>query len=45
MQIHGGNGYMVDFGIERELRDALASKIYSGTSEIQKRVIASYLGL
>jgi len=45
MQIHGGNGYMVDFGIERELRDALASKIYSGTSEIQMRVIASYLGL
>src|SRR5712692_433825 len=45
MQIHGGQGYMVESGIERELRDALASKIYSGTSEIQKVIIARYLGL
>jgi alkylation response protein AidB-like acyl-CoA dehydrogenase len=45
MQIHGGYGYMTEFQIERELRDALAGKIYSGTSEIQKNVIARLLGL
>jgi hypothetical protein len=45
VQIHGGYGYMAEFGVERELRDAVASRIYSGTSEIQKNVIASWLGL
>jgi L-prolyl-PCP dehydrogenase len=45
MQIHGGSGYMRDLGIEREVRDALASRIYSGTSEIQRVIMASYLGL
>jgi alkylation response protein AidB-like acyl-CoA dehydrogenase len=43
MQIHGGYGYMVEYEIERELRDALASKIYSGTSEVQRNLIASFL--
>ena len=45
MQIHGGNGYMTEFQIERELRDALAGRIYSGTSEIQKNIIARLHGL
>jgi len=45
LQIHGGNGYMVETGIEREVRDALASKIYSGTSEMQRSIIAGCLGL
>jgi L-prolyl-PCP dehydrogenase len=45
LQIHGGYGYMVEYGIERELRDALASTLYSGTSEIQRSIIASLLGL
>jgi len=45
LQIHGAFGYMADSGIERDLRDSLASKIYSGTSEIQKVIIAGYLGL
>src|SRR6266851_4284729 len=45
MQIHGGSGYIVETGIERELRDSLSSKLYSGTSEIQKVIIARYLGL
>ena len=44
MQIHGGYGYMVEYGIERELRDALASTLYSGTSEIQRTIIAPLLG-
>jgi alkylation response protein AidB-like acyl-CoA dehydrogenase len=45
VQIHGGSGYMKETGAERELRDALASRIYSGTSDIQKNLIARNLGL
>ena len=45
MQIHGGYGYMVEYEIERELRDSLASTLYSGTSEIQRTIIAPLLGL
>jgi alkylation response protein AidB-like acyl-CoA dehydrogenase len=45
IQIFGGYGYMVEQGIERELRDAIASKLYSGTSEIQRNLIAKGLGL
>jgi hypothetical protein len=43
LQIHGGYGYMVEQGIERELRDAIASTLYSRTSEIQRNVIAKCL--
>jgi 3-(methylthio)propanoyl-CoA dehydrogenase len=35
LQIHGGNGYMRDFGAEKLLRDALVFPIYEGTSQIQ----------
>jgi alkylation response protein AidB-like acyl-CoA dehydrogenase len=45
VQIHGGYGYMTEFELERALRDAVGSTIYSGTSEIQRRIIARYLGL
>jgi alkylation response protein AidB-like acyl-CoA dehydrogenase len=45
IQIHGGYGYMTEYQIERELRDVIASKIYSGTSEIQKKIIAGLHGL
>lgn len=45
VQIHGGTGYMKESGVERDVRDALAARIYSGTSEIQKNVIARHLGL
>jgi alkylation response protein AidB-like acyl-CoA dehydrogenase len=45
MQIHGGSGYLTETELERELRDALASRIYSGTSEIQRRIVARFLGL
>jgi alkylation response protein AidB-like acyl-CoA dehydrogenase len=45
MQIHGAAGYMSENEIERELRDALASRIYSGTNEIQRTIIAGLLGL
>lgn len=45
VQIHGGYGYTTDYEIERELRDAVGSRIYSGTSEIQRELIARALGL
>ncbi len=45
IQVHGAWGYMKDAGVERDLRDAVASTIYSGTSEIQRVVLARMLGL
>jgi hypothetical protein len=45
VQIHGGYGYMTEYEVERALRDAVASTIYSGTSEMQRNIIASWLGL
>lgn len=45
IQIHGGSGYMRGCEVERELRDALGSRIYSGTNEIQRSLVASLLGL
>ena len=45
LQVHGGYGYLVDYELERQVRDALASRIYSGTSEIQRAVVARRLGL
>jgi len=45
MQIFGGYGYMVEYEIERELRDALATTVYVGTSEIQRNLIAGLRGL
>ena len=43
VQIHGGAGYLVDFPVERYMRDARITQIYEGTSEIQKVVIARAL--
>ena len=45
IQIHGGYGYSTESGIERDLRDALGGRIYSGTSEIQRDIVARALGL
>jgi alkylation response protein AidB-like acyl-CoA dehydrogenase len=45
VQIHGGYGYATEMEIERSLRDAVGGTIYSGTSEIQRRIIARHLGL
>ncbi|MDT8862052.1 acyl-CoA dehydrogenase family protein [Alkalihalobacillus sp. MEB130] len=44
LQIHGGYGYMREYGIERMLRDAKLMEIGEGTSEIQRLVIARQLG-
>jgi acyl-CoA dehydrogenase len=43
VQIHGGLGYMKDYPIERFYRDARITKIYEGTSEIQRNIIANEL--
>lgn len=40
LQMHGGYGYMKDYAIERMYRDARIMRIYEGTSEVQKMVIA-----
>jgi alkylation response protein AidB-like acyl-CoA dehydrogenase len=45
IQIFGGYGYMTEQQVERDLRDAVGSTLYSGTSEIQRNIIAKSLGL
>lgn len=45
VQIHGGYGYTTEYEVERDLRDSIGSTLYSGTSEIQRNIIARYLGL
>lgn len=43
IQIHGGYGFMSEYEIDRDLRDAIGGRIYSGTSEIQRNIIAKFL--
>ncbi len=43
VQIHGGYGYMQEYGVERLMRDAKITEIYEGTSEIQRLVIGREL--
>jgi alkylation response protein AidB-like acyl-CoA dehydrogenase len=45
IQIHGGLGVMSETGVDRDLRDALPSTIFSGTSELQREIVASRLRL
>jgi hypothetical protein len=45
VQVHGGYGFMTEYEVERALRDAVGSTIYSGTSEVQRNIIARWLGL
>jgi alkylation response protein AidB-like acyl-CoA dehydrogenase len=44
-RIHGAQGYVTSFEVEREVRDALGGLVYSGTSDIQKNVIAAHMGV
>ena len=43
VQIHGGNGFVKEYHVERLMRDAKITQIYEGTSEIQKIVISRTL--
>jgi hypothetical protein len=45
IRIRGGYGYMTEFEVERDLRDAIGGIIYSGTSDIQRTIIARLSGL
>lgn len=41
----GGSGLMTEYGAERALRDSMAGTIYSGTNDMQRNIIAGWLGL
>jgi alkylation response protein AidB-like acyl-CoA dehydrogenase len=43
VQIHGGNGFVKEYHVERLMRDAKITQIYEGTSEIQKIIISRNL--
>jgi alkylation response protein AidB-like acyl-CoA dehydrogenase len=45
LQIHGGNGYMAEYEIERAARDARLGPIGGGTDEIMKEILGRSLGL
>ena len=45
IQVFGGKGYLTDTGVERDMRDATGGVLYTGTSDIQRVVIARLLGL
>jgi alkylation response protein AidB-like acyl-CoA dehydrogenase len=45
IQVFGGYGYMTEFQVERDMRDSVGGTLYSGTSEIQRNIIARGLGL
>ncbi|MEZ4513832.1 MAG: acyl-CoA dehydrogenase family protein [Chloroflexota bacterium] len=45
IRIHGGYGYTTEFEVERDLRDAIGGTLYSGTSDIQRNIIAQFMGL
>jgi butyryl-CoA dehydrogenase len=43
IQVHGGYGFITEYGVERHFRDAKITQIYEGTSQIQKLVVARHL--
>ena len=45
VQLFGGYGYTRDYPVERMMRDAKITEIYEGTSEVQKMVISSWMGV
>jgi acyl-CoA dehydrogenase len=45
MQMMGGYGYAAEYGMEQQVRAALAPPIYGGTNEVQREIISKSLGL
>jgi alkylation response protein AidB-like acyl-CoA dehydrogenase len=43
LQIFGGNGYTTEYSVERYWRDARLTKIFEGTSEIQRKIVSDAL--
>jgi L-prolyl-PCP dehydrogenase len=45
LQVHGGRGYTSELPFERRLRDAVGARLYSGTSELMRQIVARSIGL
>ena len=45
VQIFGGHGFLTEHEVERTVRDAIGGTLYSGTNEVQRNIVASWLGL
>jgi alkylation response protein AidB-like acyl-CoA dehydrogenase len=45
VKVHGGYGVMAEYGAERALRDSVAGTLYSGTNDMQRNIVARWLGL
>ncbi len=45
IRVHGGKGYLTEFEIERDLRDAVGGPLYGGTTDIQRNIVARLLGV
>jgi len=45
VRVFGGYGIMTEYGVERALRDSIPGTLYSGTNDIQRNIIARWLGL
>ena len=45
IMVRGGRGFLTEYGVERDLRDAVGGPLYGGTSDIQRNIIARQLGL
>jgi hypothetical protein len=45
VRIHGGYGFMTEYELERDLRDSVGGLLYSGTSDVQRNIIARHLDL
>ncbi|MEO8634288.1 MAG: acyl-CoA dehydrogenase family protein [Gemmatimonadales bacterium] len=45
VQVRGGYGYMTEYEVERDLRDAVGGTLYSGTSQVQRNLITRNLGI
>jgi alkylation response protein AidB-like acyl-CoA dehydrogenase len=45
VRVFGGYGVLTEYDVERDLRDAIASTIYSGTNDMQRNIVAGWLGL
>lgn len=44
-RVHGARGYVTAYEVEREVSDALGGLVYSGTSDIQRNLIARLMGI